>query len=218
MRRFTLIVIYWLVVAGILLLPVCHAADSVYLSSTSKTSSSVSLSWSKSGDWLFETYTVEYRPSGGSWRTHTTISNIDITTARVTGLSSGTTYQFRVRDDDSISSAYSNTISVTTDSAYMTDEEGEILGMPLLCLAGIIVVIVIIVAVGVAASGRKKHEPSQEYGGQYQYVPPQPQPAQPVQQPAPSTPRFCPNCAKPNDGWKHCPDCGTTLTATQKEI
>ncbi|SET06574.1 glycosyl hydrolase [Paenibacillus sp. NFR01] len=81
------------------------------LTSTGKTSSSVSLSWSASTDNVGVTgYTVYY--SGGS-------VNVTGTTATVSGLSANTAYTFTVKANDAAGnqSAASNAVSVTTDAS-----------------------------------------------------------------------------------------------------
>ncbi|WP_340009818.1 glycosyl hydrolase [Paenibacillus sp. FSL K6-0276] len=81
------------------------------LASTSKTSSSVSLSWSASTDNVGVTgYTIYY--SGGSLP-------VNGTTATVSGLSSNTAYTFTVKAKDAAGneSSASNAVTVTTDSS-----------------------------------------------------------------------------------------------------
>ena len=82
------------------------------LYSTGETSSSVSLSWNSVG--ISEaSYYVEYKPSDSdSWTSYT---NTTYTSAAVSGLSAGITYNFRVRAcANSTYGAYSSVISVTT--------------------------------------------------------------------------------------------------------
>lgn len=92
------------------------AATTVHLNTPSDsdiTSSSVKLQWSQTQDWLFTRYEV-WKNESTEWKIVTQITDASTTTYTVTGLTSNHKYQFKIVDVDSISSAESNIISVTT--------------------------------------------------------------------------------------------------------
>ncbi|WP_338793837.1 GEVED domain-containing protein [Bernardetia sp. Wsw4-3y2] len=81
------------------------------LSSSSVTSSSFTASWSSvSGA---TSYDVRVRTGGGSWN----VLNSTSTSLGLTGASASTQYEFQVRANCSVSSAYSSSAFVTTSSA-----------------------------------------------------------------------------------------------------
>jgi len=93
---------------------------------SSVTQTTVSLSWidynSYSNLTTFQSYTVQTMGSSGSWSTLTTISTESDNSYTVTGLSSGTSYSFRIYDSVSVVNvsgtfdSYSNTVVVSTIS------------------------------------------------------------------------------------------------------
>lgn len=95
------------------------------LQSSSVTETTVSLSWTDYNQYsnltYFQSYTVQMMPSSGSWSTLTTLNSQSDSSYTVTGLSSGTSYSFRMYDTVYVSgvgtfSSTSNVVSVTTVS------------------------------------------------------------------------------------------------------
>jgi hypothetical protein len=90
-------------------------ATEVTLSTTAQTETTVTLSWSKSGDLFFSNYKVKIASSvNGPYSTIVTISNKDTTAYGVTGLSPNTDYYFEIQDTDSFGDATSNQLQVKT--------------------------------------------------------------------------------------------------------
>jgi len=94
------------------------AATSVTLSENGIGPSTLSLTWSESGDLLFVSYTVQYSLTGsnGPYAVLSTITSIGDTSEYVYGLSPDTTYWWQIIDTDSLGSATSNTFQVTQPS------------------------------------------------------------------------------------------------------
>ena len=90
------------------------------LKSTAATQNSVSLSWNSVGI-SGARYSVEYKPSSSSsWTSYT---NTTSTYTTISGLSAGTTYNFRVRAyANGTYGAYSSTVSATTLSSVQPIE------------------------------------------------------------------------------------------------
>jgi hypothetical protein len=92
-----------------------YGATEVTLSSTAQTETTVTLSWTKSGDLLFSNYKVKMAYSvNGPWTTITTINNKDTTAYAVTGLNQDTEYYFAIQDTDTFGDATSNALEVKT--------------------------------------------------------------------------------------------------------
>ncbi|MCX9010302.1 MAG: fibronectin type III domain-containing protein [Candidatus Methanoperedens sp.] len=104
----------------ILLTTSASAATTVTLyqpSSSDITENSVRLTWSQSGDLLFSKYEVYKRIYGiGNWIWVADITSKSTTSYTVTGLLSGTYYEFKISDVDWFGYADSNIIGVTTKS------------------------------------------------------------------------------------------------------
>ncbi len=80
------------------------------LATSNVTTSSVDVSWNAVGN--ASSYLLQHREAGGSWNTQSVAG----TSATVSGLTDNTVYDFRVASDcGSETSAYSNTVSVTTE-------------------------------------------------------------------------------------------------------
>ncbi len=98
-----------------------YGAFSPKLSSPAQTETTVTLSWTKSDDWLFKSYTVKYSTSvNGPFNTVATITDQSTTNFAVDSLSPSTSYYFIVEDSASeiisSSTAQSNTLQVVTAS------------------------------------------------------------------------------------------------------
>ncbi len=95
-----------------------RAATSVTLSSNAQTETTATLTWSESSDWLFSSYTLYYSTTGtyGPWTNLWSTTDISQTSMYVYGLSSNSNYWFHILDTDSLGTANSNTIQVTTKS------------------------------------------------------------------------------------------------------
>jgi hypothetical protein len=98
-----------------------YGAFSPQLNSPAQTETTVTLSWTKSNDWLFKSYAVKYSTSvNGPFNTVATITDSSTTFFAVDGLSPSTSYYFIVEDSASeiisSSTARSNTLQVVTAS------------------------------------------------------------------------------------------------------
>lgn len=93
------------------------AATSVTLSSPAKTETTVTLSWTRSDDWLFSNYQLFYSSTGvnGPFESIWSTTNKDTTTTYIYGLAPNTDYYFYILDTGSgVGSSPSNTLQVTT--------------------------------------------------------------------------------------------------------
>jgi hypothetical protein len=100
---------------------VAHAAFTPTLGSTGHTETTITLSWTKSNDVIFEHYTVTYSTTvNGQYNTVATITDSSQTSYAVSGLMPETTYYFIVQDTASVilgsSTANSNTYQASTNS------------------------------------------------------------------------------------------------------
>lgn len=92
-----------------------YGATQVTLNSPAQTETTVTLSWTKSGDLLFSNYKVNYATSvNGQYTTLATIIDIDSTVQAVTGLHPSTDYYFQIQDTDTFGNANSTTLQATT--------------------------------------------------------------------------------------------------------
>jgi hypothetical protein len=106
-----------LIVSLMSLTNIAFGATEVTVSSPAQTETTVTLSWTKSGDWLFVDYKVKVATSvNGPYATVATISNKDTTAYAVTDLSPQSDYYFVIQDTDSLGDASSNTLQVRTKS------------------------------------------------------------------------------------------------------
>lgn len=114
------------------------------------TTSSVELTWTETQDWLFDHYEV-YMDDGDGWRLMKTFQSKHTLECTVTGLESGTTYGFLIRDVDELGHADSNVVMITTESE----------SIPALPVTGVLLATVV-VALVVSARKKKKGEEDQE--------------------------------------------------------
>lgn len=93
-----------------------YGATSVTLNSPAQTETTVTLSWTRSDDWLFKDYKVTYATSvNGPYTTVTTITDPAKTSYVVTGLYPNTDYYFIVQDSGTaVGTTPSNTLQVRT--------------------------------------------------------------------------------------------------------
>ena len=120
---------------------VATAATTVHASLGIITDRTVELSWSRSGDGCFSSYTLEYKePGDWLFNVGRTVNNPDVLSGTISGLSPGTTYVVRVSDNDCLGSSGSNQITVTTLSEIVA--AGFMVG---------VAVVVGIIVLGIAA-------------------------------------------------------------------
>lgn len=106
-----------LFVGSMFLTNIAFGATQVTLSSTAQTETTVTLSWTKSGDLFFSNYKVNFAYSvNGPYTNIATISNIDTITYAVAGLNPSTDYYFQIQDTDALGNANSTTLQVRTKS------------------------------------------------------------------------------------------------------
>lgn len=91
------------------------AATTVSLSDNGLGPTTISLTWSESGDLFFVSYTIQYSTtsSNGPWTTLAVIGTISDTSEYVYGNAPTATYWWQIIDTDSLGSATSNTLQVT---------------------------------------------------------------------------------------------------------
>lgn len=96
-------------------LPLNAMATTVTVSSNGKGPTTLSLTWTQTGDSFFVSYTIQYSTAGsnGPWTTLSTITNYRITSEYVYGMNPGQTTWWQVIDTDSFGSATSNQYQVT---------------------------------------------------------------------------------------------------------
>lgn len=102
---------------GLLLLaaPAALAAATLSVGVTDITSTSVRVTWSRSGDWCFVSYDVQYREAGAAgWITAGTFDNRSFQNFTLTGLKPATDYEARVLDTDCGSAQGSNVVPFRT--------------------------------------------------------------------------------------------------------
>jgi hypothetical protein len=100
---------------SLITLLLAYGATEVTLSSPAQTETTVTLSWTKSGDLLFSNYKVKIASSvNGPYTTIATISNKDTIVYAVTGLNPNTDYYFKIQDTDTFGDATSNQLQVKT--------------------------------------------------------------------------------------------------------
>lgn len=117
----TLIIILLILIPS--LVQTVSAATSVTLSSTAQTETTITLSWTKTSDWLFSRYEVYYAMSvNGPWTLLSTITDADETSVAYSNLTPDTFYYFRVDDTGTaVGTSSSNTLQVRTKSNIVLD-------------------------------------------------------------------------------------------------
>jgi hypothetical protein len=119
-----LIAVLVVIVVGISLLslipktlnsPAKEMTSTVTVSSDGIGPSTLSLTWTKSGDWLFNSYTLRYSTEGsnGPWTSLSPITEKSTTSQYINDLIPGQTYWWQVIDTDSLGTATSNTYQIT---------------------------------------------------------------------------------------------------------
>lgn len=90
-------------------------ATSVTISEAGAGPTTVSLSWTESGDYFFSSYTLQYSTEGsnGPWTAFPAITSIGATSEYIYGQAPGVTYWWQIIDTDSFGSATSNTLQFT---------------------------------------------------------------------------------------------------------
>ncbi len=115
-----LLLISLLFVVALLAVPqTAKAATSVTLSSNAQTETTTTLRWTQSSDWLFSSYTLYYSTTGsnGPWQNIWSTTDKSVTSMYVHGLGPTSNYWFYILDSDSLGTAKSNTLEITTTNS-----------------------------------------------------------------------------------------------------
>ncbi len=127
------------------LVGMARGATTLSLGTTDVTTTSVTLQWSRTGDFLFTAYHVEYTVAGAdNWQLYQSITDASVTTVTVKGLTPGTAYQFRIIDVDLLGSQSSNVVSVTTRQDISAAFQSALPAIVAVALIAIIVVVLVV--------------------------------------------------------------------------